>query len=42
MVEPFTILNKGEELASRLPPLLVAANRVAATVIQGVHGRRRA
>ncbi len=30
------------ELASaRLPPLLVAAQRVATTVIQGVHGRRR-
>ncbi len=30
-----------EALASRLPPLLVAAERVAATVAQGVHGRRR-
>jgi uncharacterized protein (DUF58 family) len=28
-------------LAASLPPLLVAAHRVAATVIQGVHGRRR-
>lgn len=28
-------------LASSLPPLLVAAERVAATVAQGVHGRRR-
>ncbi|MGH7043870.1 MAG: DUF58 domain-containing protein [Acetobacteraceae bacterium] len=28
-------------LASRLPPLLVAAKRIAATVAQGVHGRRR-
>ncbi len=28
-------------LAARLPPLLVAAQRVAATVAQGVHGRRR-
>jgi uncharacterized protein (DUF58 family) len=28
-------------LASRLPPLLVAAERVATTVAQGVHGRRR-
>lgn len=28
-------------LAGRLPPLLVAAERVAATVAQGVHGRRR-
>lgn len=31
-----------EALAERLPPLLVAADRVAATVAQGVHGRRRA
>ena len=30
-----------EALASRLPPLMVAAERVAATVAQGVHGRRR-
>jgi len=31
----------GEQLADRLPPLLVAAERVASTVAQGVHGRRR-
>ncbi len=30
-----------EALGQRLPPLLVAAERVAATVAQGVHGRRR-
>ena len=30
-----------ERLGSRLPPLMVAAERVAATVAQGVHGRRR-
>lgn len=30
-----------EALAERLPALLVAAERVAATVFQGVHGRRR-
>lgn len=30
-----------EGLAAQLPPLLVAAERVAATVLQGVHGRRR-
>jgi len=30
-----------ELLASRLPPLMVAAERVASTVAQGVHGRRR-
>ena len=32
---------RAEALGSRLPPLLVAARRVAATVAQGVHGRRR-
>jgi uncharacterized protein (DUF58 family) len=30
-----------EALAALLPPLMVAADRVAATVAQGVHGRRR-
>lgn len=30
-----------EELAGKFPPLLVAAERVAATVSQGMHGRRR-
>lgn len=30
-----------ESLGARLPPLLVAADRVASTVAQGVHGRRR-
>ncbi|HEX4368002.1 MAG TPA: DUF58 domain-containing protein [Rhodopila sp.] len=30
-----------EALGARLPPLLVAADRVATTVAQGVHGRRR-
>ena len=32
---------QAEQLAANLPPLLVAAKRVAATVAQGVHGRRR-
>lgn len=32
---------QAEELAACLPPLQVAAQRVAATVAQGVHGRRR-
>jgi uncharacterized protein (DUF58 family) len=32
---------RAEQLAATLPPLLVAAERVAATVVQGVHGRRR-
>lgn len=35
------IHQRAEELASSLPPLLVAARRVASTVSQGVHGRRR-
>ena len=34
------LLSRGEALAAALPPLLVAAERVAATVSQGVHGRR--
>ncbi len=33
--------HRAEELSARLPPLMVAAERVAATVSQGVHGRRR-
>jgi uncharacterized protein (DUF58 family) len=32
---------RAEHAASTLPPLLVAAERIASTVIQGVHGRRR-
>jgi uncharacterized protein (DUF58 family) len=35
------LLIAGQTLAATLPPLLVAAERVAATVWQGVHGRRR-
>ena len=35
------IHHRAEQLAERLPPLLVAAERVAMTVAQGVHGRRR-
>ncbi len=34
--------HRAEALAARLPPLLVAAYRVAATVAPGSHGRRRA
>ena len=30
-----------EAMASAMPPLVVAAERVAATVLHGVHGRRR-
>ena len=40
MVQPST-LHRSLELAGTLPALMVAADRVAATVIQGVHGRRR-
>jgi uncharacterized protein (DUF58 family) len=32
---------EAERLAARLPPLLIGALRVASTVEQGVHGRRR-
>ncbi len=38
---PAALRREAEETAARLPPLLVAAERVAATVEQGVHGRRR-
>jgi uncharacterized protein (DUF58 family) len=34
--------HEAERTAAGLPPLLVAAQNVAATVAQGVHGRRRA
>ena len=33
--------DRAEQAAAGLPPLLVAAERVAANVAQGVHGRRR-
>lgn len=32
---------RAADVASRLPPLLIAAERIAITVEQGVHGRRR-
>ncbi|HEX3538516.1 MAG TPA: DUF58 domain-containing protein [Stellaceae bacterium] len=32
---------RAEQTAAALPPLMVAAERVAATVAQGIHGRRR-
>jgi uncharacterized protein (DUF58 family) len=35
------LLTRSEGLSARLPPLLIAAERVASTVAQGVHGRRR-
>jgi uncharacterized protein (DUF58 family) len=37
----FDTHHQAEELAAGLPPLLVAAERVATTVSQGVHGRRQ-
>jgi uncharacterized protein (DUF58 family) len=36
-----SLRHRAEETAAALPPLLVAAERIAATVAQGVHGRRR-
>ncbi|HZH47161.1 MAG TPA: DUF58 domain-containing protein, partial [Roseococcus sp.] len=33
---------QAEAAAARLPPLVVEAERVAATIMQGAHGRRRA
>jgi len=42
MAEARTRLHhRAEALAATLPLLLVAAERVAATISQGVHGRRR-
>lgn len=37
-----TLQHRAEQAAATLPPLLVDANRVAATVSLGSHGRRRA
>ncbi|HXV25401.1 MAG TPA: DUF58 domain-containing protein [Alphaproteobacteria bacterium] len=43
MTEPnaTSLVTRSQNLAARLPPLLIAAERVASTVAQGVHGRRR-
>ncbi len=41
MAATAALQHRAEQLAATLPPLLVAAERVAATVAQGVHGRRR-
>jgi uncharacterized protein (DUF58 family) len=38
---PLPLRERAEAAAAALPPLLLAAERVAATVAQGVHGRRR-
>ncbi len=42
MTTPSRAATRAEALGAALPPLVVAAERVAATVMQGVHGRRRA
>jgi uncharacterized protein (DUF58 family) len=39
---PFLLNERAEAAALGLPPLLVEAERIAATVILGVHGRKRA
>lgn len=36
-----SLRHEGEDAAARLPALLAEADRIAATVAQGVHGRRR-
>ena len=36
-----SLRDRAEQAGAALPPLLVAAERIAATVAQGVHGRRR-
>jgi uncharacterized protein (DUF58 family) len=36
-----SLRQRAEQVAALLPPLLVAAERIAVTVEQGVHGRRR-
>ncbi|MGQ0662518.1 MAG: DUF58 domain-containing protein [Pseudomonadota bacterium] len=41
MAETLALQQRAEQLAATLPSLLVAAERVATTVAQGVHGRRR-
>jgi uncharacterized protein (DUF58 family) len=38
---PASLRDRAEQVAAALPPLLVAAERIATTVAQGVHGRRR-
>jgi len=39
--EALALRQRGEQAAARLPALLLSAERVANTVAQGVHGRRR-
>ncbi len=40
-VDPHLLSDEAEHIAARLPSLLVEADRVAHTVAQGLHGRRR-
>ncbi len=42
MTAAFTLNDQAERVSAALPPLLVEAERVAATVILGIHGRKRA
>ncbi len=41
LAKTLQIRRRAEQSAGRLPPLMVAAERVASSVAQGVHGRRR-
>lgn len=41
LARPSSLQLSAERLAARLPPLMVAAQRIAETVAQGWHGRRR-
>jgi len=42
MITPLALRSEAESLASALPPLLAEAEHLAATVLLGDHGRRRA
>ncbi len=42
MITPLSLRSDAEQLASALPPLLAEAEHLAATVLLGDHGRRRA
>ena len=42
MASPIALAAQASALQSALPPLLVEAQRIAATVIIGIHGRKRA
>lgn len=41
-IAPLTVQNRAEALASRLPPLLLEAEKLARSIAQGSHGLRRA